>query len=47
LRDGYRADLRKYVEERMAYYDYDTDKVKFKANREELIKTATAMDKND
>src|SRR5687768_8081205 len=39
VRDGYRADLRKYLEERIAYYDYDTDKVKFNANREELTKT--------
>jgi hypothetical protein len=43
VRDGYRSDLRKYLEERIAYYDYDTDKVKFNANREELTKTATAL----
>ncbi|HZI23656.1 MAG TPA: hypothetical protein VFD46_01180, partial [Chryseolinea sp.] len=43
VRDGYRADLRKYVEERIAYYDYDADEVKFKKNREELTMTATAL----
>jgi len=43
VRNVYRADLQKYVEERIAYYDYDADMVKFTRNREELTKTATAL----
>ena len=43
VRNGYRADLRKYLEERIAYYDYDADAAKFSKNREELSKTAKAL----
>ena len=43
VRDGYRTDLRKYLEERIAYYDDDADEVKFSKNRKELTKTATAL----
>jgi hypothetical protein len=43
VRDAYRADLRKYLEERIAYYDYDADEDKFNKNREELSKTARAL----
>jgi len=42
-RNGFRTDLKKYLEERIAYYDYAGDEVKFKKNREELSKTATAL----
>ena len=43
VRNSYRADLRKYLEERIAYYDYDNDAAKFRKNREEISKTATAL----
>ena len=43
VRNSYRADLRKYLEERIAYYDYDDDAAKFSKNREEISKTATAL----
>ena len=43
MRNSYRADLRKYLEERIAYYDYDDDAAKFRKNREEISKTATAL----
>jgi hypothetical protein len=43
IRNAYRVDLKKYLEERISYYDNDADKVKFKKNREELTKTATAL----
>ena len=43
VRDAYRADLRKYLEERISYYDDDADEVKFNRNREDLTKTATAL----
>ncbi|HEY6436661.1 MAG TPA: hypothetical protein VIY47_08725 [Ignavibacteriaceae bacterium] len=36
----YRTELRKYLEERIAYYDYAEDKTKFDANRKEISKTA-------
>ncbi len=43
VRAAFRVDLRKYVEERIAYYDYDADEVKFNRNRQEITKTATAL----
>lgn len=43
VREAYRADLRKYLEERIAYYDYDADAAKFNKNREEITKTAMAL----
>lgn len=43
VRNAYRADLRKYLEERIVYYDDASDKEKFKKNRAELSKTATAL----
>ena len=43
VREAYRVDLRKYVQERIAYYEYDADEVKFNSNREEITKTATAL----
>ena len=43
VRNAYRADLRKYLEERIFYYDDEADEGKFNQNREELTKTATAL----
>jgi hypothetical protein len=43
LRNVYRADLRKYLEARISYYDDATDEVKFNKSREELIKTSEAL----
>ncbi|ULQ52004.1 hypothetical protein [Flavihumibacter fluvii] len=43
VRNQYRADLRKYLEERIAYYDDAMDHVKFNKNREELSKTAADL----
>jgi len=43
VRDAYRADLRKYLEERIFYYDNDADEAKFVKNRDELSKTAAAL----
>lgn len=42
-RNAYRADLRNYLEERIAYYNDDADEVKFSKNREALSKTAEAL----
>ena len=43
IRNAYRADFRKYLEERITYYDKDEGSVKFIENREELSRTATAL----
>jgi hypothetical protein len=43
IRNTYRADLRKYLEERIAYYEYAGSYDKFKKNREELSTTAKAL----
>ena len=43
IREVYRADLKKYLEERIVYYDFAGDKARFKSNREELSKTAIAL----
>jgi hypothetical protein len=43
LRGAYRTDLRKYLEERIDYYDYATDETRFNMNREELSKTAKSL----
>jgi hypothetical protein len=43
IRNAYRTELRKYLEERISYYDQADNKVKFKKNREELSKTAKAL----
>ena len=43
VRDGYRADLQKYLEERIAYYDYANDEARFNSNREALSKTGAAL----
>jgi len=36
----YRTELRKYLEERISYYDYAENKTKFDENRKEISKTA-------
>jgi hypothetical protein len=43
IRNAYRVDLRKYLEERIAYYEYAGNYDKFKKNREELSQTAKAL----
>jgi len=43
VRDAYRLELRKYLEERISYYDYAADKAKFTKNRAELSKTARVL----
>ena len=43
LRNAYRADLRKYLEERIIYYDYSNDETRFKRNREEISETANSL----
>jgi hypothetical protein len=43
VRNAYRADLRKYLEERITYYDDAANEVTFKNNREALSKTAAAL----
>ena len=43
VRNSYRADLRNYLEERIAYYDYDSDAARFRKNREEISKAARAL----
>jgi hypothetical protein len=42
-RDAYRAQLKKYLEERIAYYEYAGNEEKFKANRQELSYTAASL----
>jgi hypothetical protein len=43
IRNAYRVDLRNYLEERIAYYDYSKDPIKFKKNREELSNTSKIL----
>lgn len=43
IRNIYRTDLREYLEERIAYYDYASDKEKFDKNRAALSKTAAVL----
>ena len=43
IRNVYRAELEKYLEERIAYYDYAGDDIKFKKNREDISRTAAAI----
>ena len=43
IRNAYRTGLQKYLEERIAYYEYATDEAGFKRNREEISKTAKAL----
>ncbi len=43
VRNAYRADFRKYLEERIIYYDYATDETRFNRNREEISETAKLL----
>jgi hypothetical protein len=43
IRNAYRADLRKYLEERIIYYDYADDETRSKRNREEISETANSL----
>jgi hypothetical protein len=43
IRNAYRADLQKYLEERIIYYDYATDETRFNRNREEISATAKSL----
>lgn len=43
IRMVYRADLKRYLEERISYYDFAADAVKFKKNREEISRTAATL----
>jgi hypothetical protein len=43
IRAVYRSDLRKYVEQRISFYENVSDKEKFARNREELSNTARAL----
>jgi hypothetical protein len=43
VREVYRSELKQYLEERIAYYDYAGNKTKFKENREAITKTATLL----
>jgi hypothetical protein len=43
VRNVYRSDLQKYLEERIAYYDEANNEVKFKENREAISRTAAAL----
>jgi len=43
VRDTYRVELRKYLEERISYYEFEEGTEKFKKNREALSETATAL----
>ena len=43
VRDAYRLELRKYLEERISYYEDANDHIKFTRNRENLSKTARAL----
>ena len=43
IRNAYRADLRKYLEERIIYYDFASDEDRFSRNREEITETAKSL----
>src|SRR5688572_10926155 len=43
VREAYRTDFRKYLEERIAYYEYAADEARFNKNREEISRTAVAL----
>ncbi len=43
IRNAYRADFNKYLEERIAYYEYATDEIKFNRNRAEISETAHSL----
>jgi hypothetical protein len=43
IRNAYRTDLRKYLEERINYYDYATDEARFNQNRKDISETAKSL----
>ncbi len=43
IRNIYRAELQKYLEERISYYDYTGNEVKFNKNREDISKTSSNL----
>ena len=43
VRDGYRADFRDYLEERIIYYEKATDETVFNKTREDIAKTYAAL----
>jgi len=43
VRTAYRIELRKYLEERISYYEVDADEIKFEKNREDLSNTSEAL----
>lgn len=43
IRNAYRADFRKYLEERIVYYDYATDEARFNQNRQDISETAKSL----
>jgi hypothetical protein len=43
IRNVYRAELQKYLEERISYYDYASDEIKFKKNTEEISETSANL----
>jgi hypothetical protein len=43
VRKVYRTELHDYLEERISYYDYASDEIKFSKNKEEISKTSAAL----
>jgi len=43
IRNVYRGELRQYLEERISYYNYAGDEIKFENNKEELSKSSAAL----
>ena len=43
IRNVYRTELQKYLEERISYYDYAGDEIKFRKNKEEISKTSAIL----
>lgn len=43
IRNIYRGELQKYLEERISYYDYTGNDVKFNKNREDISKTSSNL----
>ncbi len=43
IRNVYRTELQKYLEERISYYDYAGDEIKFKKNTEEISETSANL----
>jgi hypothetical protein len=43
IRRVYRAELQQYLEERISYYDYASDEIKFRKNREDISTTSATL----